>query len=271
MSNLQNLHTHTTFCDGKDTPEEMVVSAIEKGFDSIGFSGHSFMYYAPQYKMFFEDTEPYKKEINRLKEEYKDRIKIYCGLEFDMYSNIDMSGYDYMIGSVHFLNHNGKWIDFDHTAKDVEKIINEDFNGNGIEYAKAYYRTLGDLHEKGKFDIVGHFDLISKHSEVVRLFDEESKEYKNAVVEAAESLAGKIPFFEVNTGAIARGYRTTPYPSKFIIKELKRLGFKPIISSDCHDKNKLDCAFEDARNILKECGFKEKYVLTDSGFIPVEL
>ena len=25
----QNLHTHTTYCDGKDTPEEMILRAIE--------------------------------------------------------------------------------------------------------------------------------------------------------------------------------------------------------------------------------------------------
>ena len=36
-----NLHTHTCFCDGKNTPEEMVISAIEKGMDVLGFSGHS--------------------------------------------------------------------------------------------------------------------------------------------------------------------------------------------------------------------------------------
>ena len=27
---LSNLHTHTTFCDGKNTAEEMVVAALEK-------------------------------------------------------------------------------------------------------------------------------------------------------------------------------------------------------------------------------------------------
>ena len=36
-----NLHTHTLFCDGRDTPEDMVLSAIEKGFSVLGFSGHS--------------------------------------------------------------------------------------------------------------------------------------------------------------------------------------------------------------------------------------
>ncbi len=37
---LANYHTHTTYCDGKNTPEEIVLCAIEKGFTSIGFSGH---------------------------------------------------------------------------------------------------------------------------------------------------------------------------------------------------------------------------------------
>lgn len=42
MKHLQNLHTHTIYCDGKDTPEEMILAACEKGFTSLGFSGHSF-------------------------------------------------------------------------------------------------------------------------------------------------------------------------------------------------------------------------------------
>ena len=44
MTYLQNLHTHTTYCDGRDTPVEMIESAIAQGFDSIGFSGHSYTF-----------------------------------------------------------------------------------------------------------------------------------------------------------------------------------------------------------------------------------
>ena len=100
---LQNLHTHTSYCDGIDTSEQMVIAAIEKGFDSIGFSGHSYMYYAEDHSMSLQRTEEYKKEIARLKKKYRDKIDIFCGLEFDMYSAIDLSGYDYLIGSVHYL------------------------------------------------------------------------------------------------------------------------------------------------------------------------
>ena len=43
MLNKQNLHIHSTYADGKDTPEEIIQEAIKRGYDSIGFSEHSFM------------------------------------------------------------------------------------------------------------------------------------------------------------------------------------------------------------------------------------
>ena len=36
-----NYHTHTTYCDGVNTAEEMIQSAIEKRFSILGFSSHS--------------------------------------------------------------------------------------------------------------------------------------------------------------------------------------------------------------------------------------
>ena len=39
---LTDLHVHTNYCDGKNTPEEMVLAAIEKGMECIGFSVHSY-------------------------------------------------------------------------------------------------------------------------------------------------------------------------------------------------------------------------------------
>lgn len=271
IKNIQNLHTHTCYCDGADTPEEIVITAMNKGHMSIGFSGHSYMDYSPMFKKTGDKTEVYKKNVLDLKEKYKNLIKIYLGLEVDLYSNPDMSGFDYLIGSVHYLKCGEEYIGFDRNAMVVEDIIKRYFDGNGMKYAKAYYQTLAKLPDFGKFDIIGHFDLITKHCETRNFFDTSSKEYINAACEAAEALAGKIPFFEINTGAIARGYRTSPYPSIAIIKELKRLGFGVVITSDCHDKAMLDYRFNEAAEILKICGFKEKYILSDYGFKSVGL
>ena len=56
-----------------------------------------------------------------------------------------------------------------------------------------------------------------------------------------------------------------------LIKELKRLGFGVVITSDCHDKKFFDKGFDDAVELLKECGYKEKCILTENGFKEVAL
>ena len=271
MQKKQNLHTHSTFCDGVNTPREMIEIAIEKGFDSIGFSGHSPMHYSPSYGMTAEATQLYINEIFKLKKEYAGKFDVFCGIEYDMFSDVDLTPYEYAIGSVHYLPINGEFVGIDRSEAEVERVIKEYFSGDGLQYAKCYYENLSRLPDYGKFDIVGHFDIIAKHCEKRHFFDVNSKEYIGLAVEAAEALAGKTPLFEVNTGAISRGYRTTPYPSIPILKELKRLGFGAIVSSDCHDGRNLDCHFAQSYELLRHCGFKEYYVLTDSGFKPVKL
>ena len=59
-------------------------------------------------------------------------------------------------------------------------------------------------------------------------------------------------------------------PEQMIQYALKK-GFGVVITSDCHDGSKLDCSFADARQILMECGFEERYILTSSGFQAVAI
>ena len=272
MGYKQCLHTHSILCDGKDTLEEMVLAAIEKGFDSIGFSGHSFMDIYAEFSMSEEDVKVYKAEIARLQQVYGDRIKIFCGLEKDNYTTLSTEGYDYLIGSVHVMEHPEGLLFIDWTAERTRENIEKVFGGDGIAYAKHYFKALADLPNHGSFDILGHFDLLTKFNEKEPdLFDTTDPAYRAAATEAAEALAGKVKYFEVNTGAISRGYRTTPYPDPYIIKEMKRLGFGAIISSDCHDRNFLDCGYEDAKRLLREAGFTEHYVLKDEGFVAIPL
>ena len=265
---LQNLHTHTTYCDGNDTIEEMILAAYEKGFRSIGFSSHSFMKGCSLRKQVIDN---YKYEIKELKKKYADRIEVYCGIECEMYGNTDFSGFDYVIGAVHYLELGDALFSIDRSLKELQVVIEKHFHGDGMACAKAYYRQLARLPEYGDFDFIAHFDLITKYCEQVHLFDYQAKEYRWAAIEAAEQLAGKIPYFEVNTGAMARGYRTSPYPDMFLLKELKRLGFGAIISTDCHDSGKLDYGYLEAVEVLKKCGYKEQFILTKNGFIPIEL
>ena len=264
----QNLHTHSTHCDGIHTPEEVIAAAKASGFDSIGFSGHSHTPYAPGYCMSPDVTAEYVRHIRALQQEHGREFPIYCGLEFDMYSDTPLDGYDYVIGSVHYLKMGDRLYGFDRSQQAVAELIDKVFNGDGMAYAKEYYAQLAHLPEYGKFDILGHADIICKHSDNVQFFDEDSREYRHAATEALEALVGKIPLFEVNTGAVARGYRKTPYPAPFLLDEFKRLGFGVVVTSDCHDVRYLDCQFREAYALLKAHGFTEQYILTNNGFVP---
>lgn len=263
----QNLHTHTTYCDGKNTPEEIIVKSIEDGFDCIGFSGHTPMFgLNSKWAMSNNALQSYQKEISFLREKYKDKINVLCGIEMELNLPIKSDDFDYVIGSIHFLLVNGELVEFDNSAEKVKWIIENYYNGNGLKYVEAYYNRLVEVFQNNKVDIVGHFDIIAKHSEKYNFFDTKSFQYRSLAIEALREVSKRCDVFEMNTGAIARGYRTSPYPSPFLLQELKRLGSKIIISSDCHDKNQLYCCFDDCIEILKANKIEEVFVLKNGSF-----
>ena len=85
MEILQNLHTHSTFCDGADSPEEIIETAIDKGFSGVGFSSHSYMHFSTGKSMPVNRETEYKKEISVLKEKYKGKIDIRIALECESF------------------------------------------------------------------------------------------------------------------------------------------------------------------------------------------
>lgn len=268
----QNLHTHTTYVDGKDAPEALLLEAIEKGFDSIGFSEHSHLPFSRSTSRFVgEELQRYCDEVRHLKEKYAGTLDVFCGLEYDYYSDLDTAGLDYLIGSVHYLDCPTGQATFDAGLAQTLAYINEHFAGNALAFAKKYYETLAAFPQKKQVDIIGHFDLVSKNNEKGAFLDTTSKAYLNMGLEAIHALRGKVPFFEVNTGAIARGYRTAPYPQIEFLRELRACGFGAVITSDCHDKQYLDHAFDLAAEYLAAVGFTSKWILTDNGFMEVAL
>ena len=213
----------------------------------------------------------YKEEIRALKAKYRGHIDIFCGLELDFFSEVPTDGFDYLIGSVHYLNVDGTIVTFDRGLQDTLAYVATYFGGDGQAFAQTYFETVAQLPEKRPFDILGHFDLITKNNAAGQFIDVSSKMYLDAGFEAIAALKGKIPLFEVNTGAVSRGYKTAPYPQMEFLKEFQRQGFGVLITSDCHDKNLIDCHYREAEELIREAGFQTKWVLTENGFQEVEL
>ena len=250
-----NLHSHTTYCDGQNTAEEMVLAAIERGFDIFGFSGHSYLTFDDSWCMSKENTRKYYEEIQLLKAKYKDQITILCGIEQDYLSDTSTDEYDYIIGSVHVIPKNGEYISVDYTAENLIENINKHYNGDALSLAEDYFEMIGNVHKKTKCHIVGHFDLLTKFNEKTPIFDTSHPRYIEAAEGALSKLIEANVIFEVNTGAISRGYRTSPYPSKELLIKIKEAGGKVILSSDTHSVKTVDAGYEDAIALLKDCGF----------------
>ena len=262
-----NLHTHTSFADGKHTAEEVVLSAIDAGMKVLGFSEHSFHSHPTVFGMQSPACQQeYRQEICRLKDRYADRIKILCGIEQDSFSGVPTDVYDYVIGSVHYLHLNGEFCAIDLSVQEVQDAIQKHCGGDPIVYAKAYFEAVAGVEEDTQCDIVGHFDLLTKFNERTAIFDTSDPRYIKAGLEALDALLEKDVIFEVNTGAMARGYRTTPYPAPIFLRYIAEKRGNVTLSSDAHNKDFLTYGFETALQIMKASGIGSVLTMTKDGW-----
>ena len=91
---------------------------------------------------------------------------------------------DYLIGSIHGLRLDGVDYEFDGVAEHFQAMIDDHFGGDGMAFAKEYFRQLAWLPDFAPVDFIGHFDLCTKHLDTHKFFDTTSKEYRNAALEA---------------------------------------------------------------------------------------
>ena len=286
----------------------MVLAAISRGFDSLGFSSHGYVcsnncdaddlasrfdqniLYADQskskiklygftpkgstelYGMKKENIDAYRAEVLRLADKYKDKIDIFLGIEQDSFARLEHipCGARYVIGSVHYVEKDGAYISVDFSSDILRRGVCDLFDGDFLAYAEAYYKEVEMVYEKTHCDIVGHIDLLTKFNERDPLIDIADKRYKNAALSAAESLARQGLIFEINTGAISRGLRTTPYPTEEILCVIREAGGRITYSSDCHVADFIECEFEGSVELAKRCGFKSFMKLGKNGFYEEE-
>lgn len=265
---LANFHTHTTFCDGKNTPEEIVRHAIEKGFSAIGFSGHCRTEFDLRYCM--KDTAGYIREINRLKEAYQGKIRIFLGVEEDAFAPVNRADFDYIIGSAHYLHIRDHYLPVDSGPDYFEACVNA-CDGNILAFVEHYYKDFCAYILKRKPDVIGHFDLITKYDELQNGRLSSNSRYWEIAEKYMRKAMESDAIFEVNSGGIARGLRTSTYPCERLLRLLKKQDGKVILSSDSHNVDTLGFYFAEIKQLLRDVGFQYTYTLGENGFEKVAL
>lgn len=261
---LSDFHTHSKFCDGNNTLREMAEQAVKNNMKALGFSVHSYTSIDETYCIKKENVAEYKNEISKLKDEFDGKIKLYCGTEMDYYSDMDISGFDYKIGSVHYIKDGDRYYSIDHCEQGFTEIFDGVFNKDCLSLADVFFKTVSDVVEKTNCDIIGHFDLISKFNENNKFYDEDDPKYQSIVKSAIDKLLKYNVPFEINTGAISRGYRTTPYPASFALKYILEKGGKTVLSSDSHATDTIGFQFDKWEKMVNDMGYSvSEFVVTE--------
>ena len=248
-------HMHTPLCGHAiGAPEEYVKQAIKVGLKEIGFSDHAPMVHKPMpgITMALNELPKYHAMIEDVRKRYASQIIIKIALESDFLpgyesktkSITDSYPYDYIIGSVHFID---DWaFDNPETREYWKKYdVNE-------VYIK-YYALLRQSAQTGSFQIIGHCDLPKKFGArpTIDLADEikaTAKVFKDAGVAV-----------EINTAGLRKPIGEM-YPSLNCLKIYREAGVPLTFGSDAHDSQDVGRDFDKAADLAKLAGYRE-YVL----------
>ena len=260
-------HSHSRFCDGMGEPEDYVLSAIRKGFGAFGFSSHAPVSFPTDWNMRAEDLPVYMELTAALKSRYADRIELYTGLEADWYPGCadwrTVPGIDYTLGAVHFLPHpeTGAPIPVDGSVKEFRSTLSEGFDGNIQAFGEAYYKAVREMLVTTPPNILAHMDVFKKTNENHRFFDETDSWYREEIEKTLEVALLTDVIVEVNTGGMARGYLTEPYPSAWILEAILDAGIPIQLNADAHQADNIDFAYGQTRQSLLALGFTKQRVL----------
>ena len=247
-----NFHTHSTWCDGRNTPAEMAEAAVAKGFSALGFSSHALLPGRQEGMLSPETISGYAADVRAVRDRLAGEIEIFLGVEADYVPDFATPskaayahlGLDYVIGSVHFVARGGVRYAVDHSPELLERGIAEGFGGDGDAFVRAYFAAEREMVARFDFDVVGHPDLVRKFNAKLPWFDESAAWYEEELRATADAIAASGKLVEVNTGAISRGWLDDAYPSPHFRDLLRERGVKFVLSSDAHAASGLDCAFD---------------------------
>ncbi len=240
-----DIHNHTTLCNhAEGSVGEYIERAIELGIDLYGFSEHAPMDFDPKYRLEFGQMQEYEAQILAAKAQYKDDIEIVLGYEVDwlpghMDERVLGADVDYLIGSVHFID---KW-SFDNPEflggwkeRDVDEVW------------QAYFEAVEAMALSGKFDIVGHLDLIKVFKYLPK------GDIRLLARDALQAIKKSGMALEINAAGLRKPIGEL-YPSKMLLEEAYDMGIGITFGSDAHSVEQVGFAYEEAVSLAKAVGF----------------
>jgi len=234
--------------------EDYIAAARLKGIEEIGFSDHLPMYWLPESErnpglaMSEQELPLYVAKVIKLREEHSD-LSVKIGIEADyipgnnmaLNSLLELYPFDYVLGSVHFVN--GWAVDNPANKNDYEYL-------NIDEIYTAYFSYLQSAAQSGLFNIMAHPDLIKKFGYRPKS-DLASLHKQTAAIFAKSGVCA-----EINTAGL-RYPASEIYPSLELLRFFKKYGVPVTVGSDAHLPEQVGKDWNKAALYLKEAGYRE--------------
>lgn len=254
---LWDTHMHTAFStDSEASPESMIEASIELGLGGICITDHMDYDYPKEHPEdepeFILDTPVYFPTIQKLGQQYKDKIKVLTGIELGLQPHLTAKhqelvsryDFDFVIGSSHVIH--GK-----------DPYYSRFFEGKTEQqaYQEYFESILENLAVFDNFDVYGHIDYVVRYGPN-RNLEYSYQKYADVIDAILEKLIDMGKGIEINTGGFKYGLGH-PNPTEDIINRYHELGGEIItIGADAHKPEHVAFDFAKVPDILKAAGFQ---------------
>ena len=233
--------------------DDYVEAAIAANVDVIGLSDHSPIYHLgddphprPKTAMSQHELPAYVEDMQRVREHFASRVTVRLGVESDYVLGWDehyrrlwqQYPLDYVIGSVHWLDH---WSIF---SVDLPQGRTAD------DIYREYLLTTQAAARSGAYDIIGHLDCLKTMGHIPDLG------VTPLVEETVRVLAESNVAIELNTSGWRKSIEDC-YPNAEWLALCCRHGVPVTLGSDSHDPAHVGYRFDDAVALLREVGYRE--------------
>ena len=271
-----NFHSHSYYCDGKDSPETHVQAALAQGVTHFGFSSHCPVPFQNTWSMARHRLADYLADCAALRHRYAGQITLYTGLEIDFIPGLCgpsdfQASLDYCVGSVHYVDQDERgapW-EIDGSTPPFLHTLAEVYD-NDIRYVLGrYYALIRQMVVEDCPTIVGHLDKIKIHNpDDHSLFDPTADWYRKEVLDTLDCIAEKGCMVELNTRGMYKK-DIESYPSAELLHQMARRAIPLVINSDSHVPREITGRYTEAAKLAYEAGYRSLRLLHQGEWVEV--
>lgn len=250
-----HMHSIVSF-DGHDTGKALAEAGRNAGLKEICFTDHMDYVYAPGEKDLIFDIADYSREYDNLE---IPGLKIRRGVEYGLYRHnqeqmrrdLSLYHYDFVLGSVHFVD-------------DLDVYFAEYWQGKTVFEAQRHFleETLACVQAHEDFDVLAHLTFLHKGHACPVKSPLPYADHAEVIDEILRTLAEKGKGLEMNTSGVDRCGGFLPTADYF--RRFKELGGEIVtVGSDAHRTDRVGQYCTDACEILKDifgyvCTFEDR-------------